>query len=54
VSHFSEWQELRNLVKEVAKKEGLSPESELMALDSAFRAPVHAYACYQAIMRSYE
>lgn len=50
---FNQWKELRELVHMSARHFELSPESEKVALDSALRSPVHAYACYQAIERSY-
>ena len=50
---FNKWKELRELVRMSAIHFDLSPEAEKVALDSALRAPVHAYACYKAIERSY-
>ena len=54
MANFTQWKELRELVRKSAIHFELSPESEKVALQSALKSPVHAYACYQAIERSFD
>ncbi|CAB4146418.1 hypothetical protein UFOVP501_19 [uncultured Caudovirales phage] len=54
MANFTQWKELRELVRKSAIHFELSPESERVALQSALESPVHAYACYQAIERTFD
>ena len=54
MANFTQWKELRELVRKSAIHFELSPESEKMALDSALRAPTHAFECYKAIERTFD
>lgn len=54
MANFIQWKELRELVRKSAIHFELSLESEKVALQSALESPVHAYACYQAIERSFD
>jgi hypothetical protein len=54
MANFTQWKELRELVRKSAVHFELSPESEKVALQSALESPVHALECYQAIERSFD
>ena len=54
MANFTQWKELRELVRKSAIHFELSPESEKVALQSALESPVHAMECYQAIERTFD
>jgi hypothetical protein len=54
MANFTQWKELRELVRKSAVHFELSPESEKVALQSALESPVHALDCYQAIERTFD
>jgi len=54
MANFTQWKELRELVRKSAVHFELSPESEKVALQSALGSPVHALECYKAIERTFD
>jgi len=54
MANFTQWKELRELVRKSAVHFELSPGSEKVALQSALESPVHALDCYQAIERTFD